>query len=110
MNGFRALIVVGLLTGCQGGFSGAPEVAQCEKNIRAKLDKPDSFKRLESASLALPYPTATYWEVGMDYSFVNASGAPARGSQLCDFPLTGGRADTSRYIDFDRDNAKLKGR
>jgi hypothetical protein len=109
MNGWLVLSVAGLLAGCQGGFAGPPEVAQCEKYVRAKLAKPDSFKLLESASLALPYPNATYWEVGMDYGFVSASGAPGHGSQLCDFPLVDGKADTSRYIDFDNNNAKLKG-
>ena len=110
MKGTWTLIAVGLLAGCQDGFFAAPEVARCEKYIRAKLDKPDSYKRIESASLPLPYPNATYWEVGVDYSFVSASKTPARGSQLCDFPLVGGKADTSRYIDFDRNNSKLKGR
>jgi hypothetical protein len=110
MKALGPLIAIGLLAGCQGAFSGPPEVAQCEKYIRAKLEKPDSFQRIESASLALPFPKATYWEVGMDYSFVSGSGTPAHGSQLCDFPLVGGKADTSHYIDFDNNNAKLKGR
>lgn len=110
MNGLKALIALGLLAGCQGGSFGAPEVARCEKYIRAKLAKPDSYKRVESASLALPYPKATYWEVGIDYTFVDAANAPAHGSQLCDFPLADGKADISRYIDFDRNNSKLKGR
>jgi len=112
MNGIWALIAVGLLAGCHRSFSDAPEVARCEKYIRAKLEKPDSYRRIESASLALPYPKATYWEVGIDYSFEfeGASNTPGHGSQLCDYPLVDGKADTSRYIDFDRNNSKLKGR
>jgi len=108
VKAIRALIAVGLLVGCQGGLFDAPEVAQCEKYIRAKLEKPDSYKRVESASLALPFPKAEYWEVGIDYSFVSRTNMRASGSQLCDFPLVGGKADTSRYIDFDRQNSKLK--
>jgi len=108
MKWITPLIAFLFLAGCQGVLSGPPEVAQCEKYIRAKLVKPNSYKRIESASLALPYPTARYWEVGIDYSFTNASGITARGSQVCDYPLAAGKADTSKAIDFDRDNAALK--
>lgn len=110
MNAICALIAAGLLAGCQGGLFDAPEVSQCETYIRAKLDKPDSYQRIESASLPLPYPKAKYWEVGIEYSFLSAANTPARGSQLCDFPLVDGKADTSRHIDFDRNNSKLQGR
>jgi hypothetical protein len=95
------LVTLVILSGCRGLFT-PTEIKQCEKYIVGKLDNPDSYNRIEYASLALPYPTPKYWEVGIDYSFREKSGVIQRGSQLCDFPLRNGRADTSKYIDFDR--------
>ena len=102
----HALIVAGLvLTGCEGLLFDSPEVAQCEKYILAKIQKPDTYKRGEYASLIIP-AVPKYWQVAIEYTFVDDSGATVETHQICDFPLAGGKADTSKYIDFDRENVE----
>lgn len=106
MRVMQGLIVVGLvLTGCEGPLFDSAEVAQCEKYILAKLQKPDTYKRGEYASLIIP-AVPKYWQVAIEYTFVDASNATVETHQICDFPLAGDKADTSKYIDFDRENAK----
>ena len=106
MKTTQGIMAVGLLTGCGNVFAAPPDVAQCEKYILAKLQKPNTYKRVESASLRLNDSKTEYWEVGIDYTFVDASNTNVQGHQLCDFPLVDGKPDTSKYIDFDRENRK----
>ena len=106
MRALGGLMALGLLAGCHGGFFDPPEIAQCEKYILAKLKSPGSYKRIEASSLGIPFQKPEYWTVGIDYDTVDSHNTPVHVGQVCDFPLADGKPDTSKYIDFDRDNFK----
>jgi hypothetical protein len=106
MKAMLGLAGLALLTGCHGGLFDPPEITQCEKYILAKLKPPRSYKRVQVDSLGIPFQKPEYWTVGIAYDTVDAHNATVHDSQVCDFPLANGKPDTSKYIDFDRDNFK----
>ncbi|HEY1607571.1 MAG TPA: hypothetical protein VGF77_18435 [Allosphingosinicella sp.] len=72
-----------------------PEVTKCEKYVMSKLNRPDTYKRGRHATLSL----GQYWEVGIEYSYVNKSGATVpRAWETCDYPIVNGKADVSKFL------------
>ena len=81
-------------TACSRIFD-PPEVTKCEKYVISKLDRPDSYKRNQRDTLSL----GKYWEVGIDYSYINKSGTVvARAWETCDYPIINGKPDVSKFL------------
>jgi hypothetical protein len=96
----RKMVILALAvfpTACSNLFDPA-EVTKCEKYVISKLDKPDSYKRHQTASLSL----GKYWEVGIEYGYTDKNGtAVSRAWQTCDYPIVDGKPDVSKFLELD---------
>lgn len=97
----KVLLPIALITLSGCSTFDPPEVAACEKYLVAKLKAPSTYKRINASSVGVPYAKPTEWDVDIEYDAANAFNTPIRDHQLCQFPLSNGRPDTSKYIDFD---------
>jgi hypothetical protein len=103
----RKIVMLGLVvfpSACSKLFD-PPEVTKCEKYVVSKLDRPDTYKRGQHASLSL----GKYWEVGIEYSYINKSGAAVpRAWQTCDYPIVNGKPDVSKFLELDGSDGKAQ--
>ncbi len=96
-RGLLSLLAVYGLAGC----GDRPEISQCEQYVLGKLKAPSTYKRIAASGMGVPYPKPKQYTVTVEYDAANSFGVPIRETQVCVFPLSGDRPDTSKYIDFD---------
>ena len=88
-----------LMTAACNPLTGAPEVQKCEEHILANLLNKDSYVRGQNDSLSL----GDRWQVGIEYSYTDKTGRRiAKAWQTCDYPITNGKPDTSRFLSIEK--------